>query len=87
MMAMDRGKQIELDRRFPHVVTLPRHPDHPYGQKHGDPRKAWLYSGVASGSWRVDEAWGYEGRMNLSQSVTYRFAHDYDAIMFKLKWS
>ena len=83
---MDKGQLIALDRKFPYVIELPRHPDHPVNQKNGDPRKAWLYSGVASGKWMVDDEPSFGGHFFSSGMRTYRFQHEYDAIMFKLKW-
>lgn len=85
-MYLDKGGRIVLDRKFPYVVELPRHPDHPRDKLNGDPRKEWLYSGVASGKWMVDPdplaKYGIIGELR-----TYRFANEYDAVMFRLKWA
>ena len=84
MKYMDKGQKLEMSRKYPHTVELPRHPDHPSRQKNGDPRKQWLYGGVASGKWFAESSQDYFG-FDLN-SVIYRFSNESDALIFRLKW-
>lgn len=74
----------DQQRRFKHVVTLPRHPDHPAKQKHGDPRKQWLYDGYVAGSWRVEADSMFDWQ--TPSEFKYMFENESDALLFTLKW-
>ena len=71
-------------RRFPHVIVLNRHPDHPPG-KNGDPRKLWLYEGRMTGKWRVEPV-GYVTPWSSPDQFEYMFENELDALMFELRW-
>lgn len=78
----------EDQKKYPFVITLPRHPDHPIGKKHGDPRKSWLYEGIASGSWKVEatgDAW-WNSKFFDAREFMYCFQKEQDATIFSLRW-
>lgn len=78
------NRHAETARRFPHVIILNRHPDHPRG-KNGDPRKLWLYDSKLIGKWRVEPVvGGYH--WNDPDQFEYMFGNELDALMFELKW-
>lgn len=94
-MFLNRDKATA--RRFPYVIILERHPEHPFGMK-GDPRKSWLYEGFVSSAWRVTPVDGGFGvfsgpfsydtdkRVNSAAQYEYMFSNECDALLFQLKW-
>jgi len=74
-----------MERRFPYKIVLPRHPDQPMDKETGDPRKVWLYDGIASGSWSA-ESGSWLDSENFGKRI-YRFEKEQDAMMFSLKWA
>jgi len=80
------NQNAALARRFPYVIILNRHPDHPYG-KSGDPRKIWLYEGRMTSKWRVEPVGGTAMySWQTPDQFEYMFENELDALMFELTW-
>ena len=85
----DKGQKLELARKFPYEIILDRHPDHvvTYTNPGRDPRKAWLYDGIASGAWMAEDVTLHDcTSFDHFGKRRYRFRNEQDAMMFSLRW-
>jgi hypothetical protein len=79
-MKSDWSAKLRPEHKYKYGIALPRHPDHPLGQKNGDPRKVWLYDCGITGLWSVEDlSYPDSGR-------AYYFENEQDLMVFQLRW-